>query len=240
MMERTKGRDREKEMAWSAENATKAYLQTMKMGKRPKQPGVFEFISALAAGSNAQLMVEACSGVAGSTTLALATAAHQTGGRVVCVLRGADEAAASEEVVGTMAKHIEFVVGDAPTLLLSDLAGADFVLVDCNMVEHEEILRSVQASRANSRGAVVVGYNAFCSGSWWSGLQTHLLPFGNGLQVMRIKKGGAEDKGCDGCSRKSRWVIRVDQCTGEEHVFRVVDSSLGYGEGLLKLERLYL
>ncbi|KAF5207348.1 Peptidyl-trna hydrolase ict1 protein [Thalictrum thalictroides] len=56
---------------WSAENATKAYLRTLKMGKRNKQPDVAEFVSALAAGNSAQLMVDVCSGIAGATTLAL-------------------------------------------------------------------------------------------------------------------------------------------------------------------------
>ncbi|XP_058104635.1 uncharacterized protein LOC131248384 [Magnolia sinica] len=206
-------------MAWSAENATRAYLQTMKMGKRPKQLDVSEFASALAAGNNAQLMVEACSGTAGPTTLALVAAAHQTGGRVVCILRGPDELCSSKKALGTVANHIEFVVGDAQILLLNDYAVADFMLIDCNMVDHEAVLRSVQVG-AKDHGAVVMGYNAFNKGSC-SGSRTVLLPIGGGLQVTRIQAGG-QIRG--GGARKSRWVVRVDQCTGEEHVFRVIPS----------------
>ncbi|OIT26878.1 hypothetical protein A4A49_57320 [Nicotiana attenuata] len=68
---------------WYAENANKAFLKTMNMGKRATEPNGAEFISALAAGNNVQLMVVAYANVADSTTLALVAAAQQTGGRVV-------------------------------------------------------------------------------------------------------------------------------------------------------------
>ncbi|KOM38231.1 hypothetical protein LR48_Vigan03g161300 [Vigna angularis] len=38
-------------------------------GQKAKEPAVAEFIAALAAGNNAQLMVVACAGAADSTTL---------------------------------------------------------------------------------------------------------------------------------------------------------------------------
>ncbi|KAL7229575.1 hypothetical protein ACSBR2_008142 [Camellia fascicularis] len=70
---------------WSTENATKAYLRTLKLGRKANKPDVdiAEFISALAAGNNAQLMVVTCAGAADSTALALVAAVHQTGGRVI-------------------------------------------------------------------------------------------------------------------------------------------------------------
>ncbi|KAL0317680.1 UNVERIFIED_CONTAM: hypothetical protein Sangu_2182300 [Sesamum angustifolium] len=73
---------------WSAENATNAYLRAMKMAKRAKEPDSAEFISALVAGNNARLIVVACADAADSTALALVAAAHQTGGRVVCIVSG--------------------------------------------------------------------------------------------------------------------------------------------------------
>ncbi|KAF8379307.1 hypothetical protein HHK36_028740 [Tetracentron sinense] len=201
-------------VCWSAENATKAYLQTMKMGKRAKEPDVAEFLSALAAGNSAQLMVEACTSTAGATTLALVAAAHQTGGRVVCILPGLEELHSSEEALGPDADCVEFVIGDARILLLNDYRGADFVLIDCNLEDHEGVLRAVQAGAKNS-GAVVVGYNAFCKASWgMSGSKTQLLPIGEGLLVTRVPA----------TTKRSRWVIRVDKCTGEEHVFRIKSS----------------
>ncbi|KAJ6722751.1 DUF1442 FAMILY PROTEIN [Salix koriyanagi] len=57
--------------SWSAENATKAYFHALKMGKRDKELDVDEFISALAAGNNAQLMVIASASIDGPITLSL-------------------------------------------------------------------------------------------------------------------------------------------------------------------------
>ncbi|XP_034711619.1 uncharacterized protein LOC117934110 [Vitis riparia] len=206
---------------WSAENATKAYLSTLKMGHRAKEPDVAEFISALAAGNNAQLMVVACASVTSSTALALAAAAHQTGGRVVCILRGLEELHSSKMLLGLDACHIEFVVGEAQTLLLNDYMEADFVLIDCNLENHEGILRAVQAG-GKPNGAVVIGYNAFGKGTWRvNGSKTQLLPIGEGLLITRIGAKAKVNGSCGGVGKRSHWVVKVDKCTGEEHVFRV-------------------
>ncbi|XVF12367.1 hypothetical protein REPUB_Repub08aG0111100 [Reevesia pubescens] len=198
---------------WSAENATKAYLKTLKMGQKAKEPNVAEFVSALAAGNTAQLMVVACAGAANSTVLALVVAAHQTGGRVVCILPGIEELQLSKKILGYDACHVEFVVGEAQNLVLSHYSEADFVLIDCNLENHEGILIAVQAVRKRN-GAVVVGYNAFSKGSWRSsGSKTQLLPIGEGLLVTRIAPKALE--------KRSHWIVKVDKCTGEEHVFRV-------------------
>ncbi|KAJ0098593.1 hypothetical protein Patl1_19949 [Pistacia atlantica] len=204
---------------WSAENATKAYLKTLKMGQNAKEPKEAEFISALAAGSNAQLMVVACANAANSTTLALVAAAHQTGGRVVCILQGLEELKLSKKALGLDANHVEFVLGDAQNLLLSHYQEADFVLIDCKLENHEGNLRAVQAVR-KLNGAVVVGFNAFCKGSWRSsGSKTQLLPIGEGLLVTKIAAATANK--IDSFGRRSQWIVKVDKCTGEEHVFRV-------------------
>ncbi|KAJ4950875.1 hypothetical protein NE237_027707 [Protea cynaroides] len=212
---------------WSAENATKAYLRTLKMGTRGKEPDVAEaeFVSALAAGNSAQLMVEVCAGTAGTTTLALVAAAHQTGGRVVCVLPGLDELHASEDALGSNVDYVEFVIGDARRLLMNCYKGADFVLIDCNLEDNEGVFRAVQAGVKHGEAAVVMGYNAFGKGSWLrNGLKIQLLPIGGGLLVARIpamvNKVEGNSAGANG-ARRSRWVVRVDKCTGEEHVYRI-------------------
>ncbi|KAK6250474.1 Protein of unknown function DUF1442 - like 5 [Theobroma cacao] len=209
----------ENEMAfWSAENATKAYLKTLKMGQKAKEPNVAEFVSALAAGNNAQLMVVAYATAANSTAFALVAAASQTGGHVVCIVPGIEELQLSKKILGYDASHVEFVVGEAQNLLLSHYREADFVLIDCNLENHEGILRAVEAGTKRN-GAVVVGYNALTKGSWRSsGSRTQLLPIGEGLLVTRI---AAKAKIDCGFEKRSHWVVKVDKCTGEEHVFRV-------------------
>ncbi|XP_009372937.1 uncharacterized protein LOC103962005 [Pyrus x bretschneideri] len=213
---------------WSAENATKAYLKALKMGQNGNEPDVIEFISALAAGNNAQLMVVACAGAADSNTLALAVAAQQTGSRVVCILRGNEELHLSEKILGVNVCHVEFVIGEAQNLLSNYYKEADFVLIDCNLKNHEAVLRAVQMGRKQN-GAIVVGHNAFGKGSWRSGgSRTQLLPIGGGLLVTRI---AAESNNAKMIGNKNHWVVKIDKCTGEEHVFRV-RSSVPHGKGI--------
>lgn len=208
---------------WSAENATKAYLKTMKMGKSAKEPNGAEFISALAAGNNVQFIVAACASMVDYTTLALVAAAQQTGGRVVCILPGIEQLHLSEKILGSNnSNDVEFVIGDAREMLLNCYTEADFLAVDCNLENHEGILSAVQeSSRLNN--TIVLGYNAFCKGSWRnSGLHAQLLPIGEGLLLRRV---AADAKiNSDRSSRAARrghWIVKVDKCTGEEHVFRV-------------------
>ncbi|GMP24172.1 hypothetical protein CsSME_00001534 [Camellia sinensis var. sinensis] len=127
---------------WSVENATKAYLRTLKLGKKANEPDVdiAEFISALAAGNNDQLMVVTCAGAADSTTLALVAAAHQTSGRVICILHGLEQLRLSKDALGHNASHVEFVIGEAQNLLLNNYLEADFVLIDCNLRNHDDVL----------------------------------------------------------------------------------------------------
>ncbi|KAK1274146.1 hypothetical protein QJS04_geneDACA012326 [Acorus gramineus] len=200
-------------MAWSAENATKAYLTTLTMGNKAKVPDIAECVSAMAAGNSAKLMVEICSGAAGPMTLALVAAARQTGGRVACVLRAREDLRASREALGgAEADNVEFVFGDAAWLLSDDYARADFVLVDCKLEGNERVFGAAQK-------AIVVGYNAFCDASWLtSGPRSDLLPTGDGLRACRVVRTAAVER------RRRRWVVKVDECTGEEHVFRAKSS----------------
>jgi len=194
--------------------------------KRAKEPDVSEFISAIAAGNNAQLIVVACGETVGpSTLLALVAAAHQTGGRVICILRSPEALESSKQAAGLDEALIEFVIGDARRVILEDYKDADFVLLDCKLENHEMILQGMQSS-AECKGAIVLGYNAFCTSSWqWAGLRTQLLPIGDGLLLTRIgvgdEKGGRRECAGGSFGRKSHWVVKVDRETGEEHVFRV-------------------
>lgn len=158
-------------------------------------------------------MVVACSGAADSTAVALLAAAHQTGGRLVCILRGPDELTVSQATLGS---NVEFVVGDAMVLLQERYKGSDFVAVDCNLGNSEEIISAVQlkGSRVHEN-TIVLGYNAFCTETWRnSPLRTQLLPIGEGLLLTRVAKRPS----------KSNWIVKVDKCTGEEHVYRVRSS----------------
>ncbi|XP_058759403.1 uncharacterized protein LOC131632682 [Vicia villosa] len=212
--------------SWSAENAIKAYLSTLKMDEKAKEPSVAEFISALAAGNNAQLMVVASAAAADSTTLALIAAANQTNGNVICIVPNNQDLIASKNFLGADSNKVKFMIGKGAQEL-DVLNKADFVVIDCNLVNHEELVKLVQTGDGNKqKGVVVVGYNAFgCKGSWRTcGTKTQLLPIGEGLLVTRFEENNAiRHKYGSGMNKsvRSRWIVKVDKCTGEEHVFRV-------------------
>ncbi|XP_076940966.1 uncharacterized protein LOC143610348 [Bidens hawaiensis] len=192
----------------------------MKMGKRASEPDVAEFISTIAAGNNAQLMVVACTATAGLTTLGLIAASHQTGGRLVCIVKENEELQSSMQALNQEANHVEFVIGDAQSLLSNEYKSADFVVIDCNIDDHEGNLEAMQNER--EKNTVVLGYNAYWKDSWaWSRSNTSLLPIGEGLLLMRVAAKCENRGGGGGGGRRSRWVVKVDKCTGEEHVFRI-------------------
>lgn len=180
------------------------------------EPNVTEFVSALAAGSSAQLMVVASAGAASCETLALLAAAHQTGGRVVCIVPGAEDLQLSYKTLGHEANHIEVVIGAAHKLVVSHYMEADFVMVDSNLGSYEKVVKAMQ-ERARKSEAIVVGYNALGKRwSIWEGLKTQLLPIGGGLLVTRIPPSDHRNTG-----RRSCWIVKVDEFTGEEHFFKV-------------------
>ncbi|XP_071728648.1 uncharacterized protein [Rutidosis leptorrhynchoides] len=227
---------------WSAENATEAYIKTMQMCKKVNEPDVAEFISAIAAGNNAQLIVVTCASTAGSTVLGLIAATHQTGGRLICIVKGQEELKSSKQTLGSHANHVEFIVGKAQNLLLDEYKSADFVVIDCNLENHEGILEAIQQHK-RGKSTIVLGYNAYWKDSWvWSRLNSQLLPIGEGLLLMRVagkcedgdRRNGAHGDCGGGAKRTSHWVVKVDKSTGEEHVFRVRSNGGGGGGGGVK------
>lgn len=207
---------------------TKYYCMDGFQGPRVIEPDTDEFISALAAGNNAQLMVAASASFAAafSKTLALVSAARQTGGRVISILPDHNVVHSLIKALGhENATHVHFVVGDGQTVIVNEYREvADFVLIDCDLKSHERIVRALRCGR-NPNGLTVVGFNAFGDGSWRSGgsRTSQLLPIGDGLLVTKITATAVtlDDGECNAGKRRSQWVVRVDKCTGEEHVFRV-------------------
>lgn len=185
-----------------------------------KEPSVGEFISAFAAGNNARLMVIVCATTAGCTVAGLVAAAYETGGRVICIVRGNSELNSSINALGCNAGRVEFVVGEAQTLLSEKYMNADLVVIDCKVENHEGIYRAVEASATRSEPKIkkiVIGYNVFiCKDPLrWGGSKTQVLPIGEGLLITRIDGKSEENK------KRSHWIVRVDKFTGEEHVFRI-------------------
>ncbi|KAJ3700977.1 hypothetical protein LUZ61_004682 [Rhynchospora tenuis] len=243
-------------MVWSPESAANAYLDTLKLCKNelerkksdpsviPVQPQKSEFISALAAGTSAQLIVEV-SPEASHSTIALAAAARQTGGRLVCILPQEESLAPSKEVMeeSGLDDVVDFQVGD-PAELLPKYENIDFSLVDCNSESYEDVLKIIDV---NPKKSVVVannlkegreGLSMEVPGGKDGMVRSEKHMIGNRMEVTMIGRNagmGWLKKGKEGMNttgsdkrrrpkRKIRWVKKIDEQSGEEHLYRLAKS----------------
>ncbi|KAK9279368.1 hypothetical protein L1049_013047 [Liquidambar formosana] len=241
-------------MEWSATSATNAFLDTLKLcgdherrynSWKTPEPECNEFISALAAGTKSKLIVEVTSG-ASPCTIALAAAARQTGGRLVCILPEPTLAESKKVIKDSGLKDmVEFRTED-PFELLPNYENVDFSLVDCERDNYKGLLNLLDVNPSKS---VVVANNLDKEGKGLGGhvggkkgkvsVRSTKCPIGKGMEVTMIGdefekrdwRGGGSFKGekrREGAARrrggKSKWVCKVDQESGEEHIFRVPKS----------------
>lgn len=197
--------------------------------------GSSEFVSALAAGIKAKLIVEVTSRTSPST-IALAAAARQTGGRLVCILPEPvlDE---SKEVISKsgLKDQVEFRTED-PLELLPSYENIDFSLVDCRDEGYTRLLNLLDVNPTRSvvvannlvgdRRGLLEGYVREKDGN--VAVRSLKHPIGKGMEVTLISKIDANGrKRCAAhrhpCRKrsKSRWVAKIDEKSGEEHIFRV-------------------
>ncbi|MCE3215535.1 hypothetical protein HAX54_002743 [Datura stramonium] len=205
-----------------------------------QEPDSNEFISALAAGMSAKLMVEVTSEVSPST-VALAAAARQTGGKVVCIIpkQKLDKTQKVIEETG-LNDMVEFKTGN-PVDVLPNYENIDFSLVDCKTKNYDTLIEKLDV---NPERSVVVANNV----EGRKGVRGKLKkvvknevkvssikhPIGKGLEVTMIEgsklvspnhdhghQRGAEKKGKVKLSDKSKWVFEVDENSGEEHIYRM-------------------
>lgn len=162
---------------------------------RNLEPDSAEFICALAAGCHARALLE-IGGSSGLSTIALAAAARQTGGRLVSieVERSRQENARRRLRALGLSDRVEFVLADAATVL-DRYEGLEFVLLDC---EKEDYVRFAGMLRL-APGAVVVADNILSHELWdyvrhvrrLAGVESVTLPIGKGLEVSRFPGGSA-------------------------------------------------
>ncbi|TKY61257.1 hypothetical protein E2542_SST11107 [Spatholobus suberectus] len=229
-------------MEWSATFATMAYLDALQLCSnhkrqhgswRVQQQGSNEFVSALAAGMKAKFIVQVTSR-ASPSTIALAAAARQTGGRLVCILPEPvlDE---SKEVIRNsgLKDQVEFRTED-PTKILPYYENIDFSLVDC---KDENYARLLNLLDVNPTRSVVVANNLVGNTKGLGGyvrrkdekvaVRSLQHPIGKGMEVTMLCKNDETDKRLGvrehrGRKRsKSKWVAKFDEKSGEEHIFRV-------------------
>ncbi|KAL3615716.1 hypothetical protein CASFOL_041377 [Castilleja foliolosa] len=238
-------------MDWSPQSATNAYIDALRLcGKCKKEcsscePQSNEFISALAAGMSAKLIVEVTSEVS-SSTVALAVAARQTGGKLICILPEPNLTKSQKAIDDSgLSEMVEFNTCD-PAEALVNYKNIDFSLVDCKSRDYAKLLESLGV---NPKRSVVVANNLL---EGEKGLEGHLRgvenetkvrsmkhPIGRGMEITMIGKSndfGKKEKSKSGSycvvserkvvkrTDKSKWVFRVDEKSGEEHIFRMPKS----------------
>ncbi|KAM6600219.1 uncharacterized protein LOC115706852 [Cannabis sativa] len=213
-------------MEWSATSATRAYLDTLKLCNdhkrrveswKTQELGSNEFVSALAAGMRAKLIVEVTS-TASPSTLALAAAARQTGGRLVCILPEPVLAESKKVIKESGLRHVvEFKTGD-PYELLSSYENIDFSLVDCKNEDYTRLLNQLDV---NPRRSVIVANNLASERKGLEGRVRGMLedkvavrsvkhPIGKGMEVTMIGTTNNMDEisrkrsgSCSGCGNNN-------------------------------------
>jgi predicted O-methyltransferase YrrM len=160
---------------------------------RNLEPASAELVCALAGGCGARRLLE-IGGSSGLSTIALAAAARQTGGKLVSIeiepLRQ-EESRGRLESLG-LADRVDLVLADAGAVL-DRYDSLEFVLIDC---EKEDYVRFLGQLRLAS-GAVVVADNILSHGLWeyvrrvrsYAGVESMTLPIGKGLEVSRFTEG---------------------------------------------------
>ncbi|XP_060182540.1 uncharacterized protein LOC132612250 [Lycium barbarum] len=221
-------------LVWSPETASKAYLDTIQTCGISTKSSVAEFLSAMAAGYSAKLIVEAwksdkINADSISTSIGLAIATKHNCGRYVCVV--ADEESRLEYVGAMQNSDVclpEVVVGQAEEVM-ERLNGVDFLIVD---ERRSDFISVFNSARLSHRGAILVCKNGskirhietskFC---WDNGVldskvcvvRSVTLPFGNGLEIAYI----ASKEGIQKARKNTnRWIRHIDRSSGEEHVIR--------------------
>lgn len=162
---------------------------------RNLEPPSAEFICALAGGCGARRLLE-IGGSSGLSTIALAAAARQAGGRLISIEieAGRQELARRRLKELGLGDYVEFVLADAGQVL-GQYEGLEFVLIDCEKEDYQRFLGLLKLSP----GAVVVADNIVSHDlrqyveavRGYPGVESVTLPIGKGLEVSRFVNGSS-------------------------------------------------
>ncbi len=157
---------------------------------RNLEPVSAEFICALAAGVGAKRMVEV-GGSSGISTLALAVAARELGGRLISLEIDPVRQTESRETLSGLGLEpfVDYRCGDAASLL-PDLGEVDFALIDC---EKDDYIRFFDLLKI-ARGGIVVADNILSHDlkdyvahvRKHPGAESVTLSIGKGLELTRF------------------------------------------------------
>jgi predicted O-methyltransferase YrrM len=160
---------------------------------RNLEPDSAEFICALAAGLRAKRLLE-IGGSSGISTIALAAAARQTGGRLKSIEKVAGRQAEARDTIARLGlgDFVEFVLGDAAEVLPGITEPVDFALIDCEKEDCPRFFDMIPAAA----GAVIVADNILSHHLTdyvahirsLPGVESVTLPVGKGLELTRMHR----------------------------------------------------
>ena len=157
---------------------------------RNLEPPSAEFLAAVAAGVGAKRMIE-IGGSSGISTIALASAARETGGRLVSIEIEAERQAEARETLARLqlAAAVDFVLADAAEVVPRQ-AQLDLALIDC---EKEDYIRFFDMLPMRKGGIVVADNIVSHSMSNYvahvrrrPGAESITFAIGKGLEVTRV------------------------------------------------------
>lgn len=194
-----------------------------------RESGVAEMISAMAAGWNAQLIVETWSeGGVIPTSVGLSIASHYTGGRHVCIVPDERSRLEYSARMSEAGMSPEIMVGEEAEEVMDGLVGIDFLVVDSRRKDYSRVLR---VAKLSNKGAVLICKNAnYKTASstfrWRSVLgqgsrrlvRSVFLPVGKGLDMAHVSATGVNNSVSP--VKGKRWVRHVDQRSGDLHFIR--------------------
>lgn len=180
------------------------------------EPGCTEFISALAAGGKSRLLIHVVSSAGDGSSLpltaALAVAAKQTGGRLICILPQNGDVSCGQY---SQVRHrhwcggggdlnlndcVEFVAAGNPCEAVQRYKKIDFAVIDApgDGMDHARLLKSMDVNR---KGCVLVAIqNALSRARGVScgeivGGESVILPIGGGVELTKIGFGCKQGMG---------------------------------------------
>jgi predicted O-methyltransferase YrrM len=157
---------------------------------RNLEPASAEFLHALAAGMAAQRILE-IGGSSGVSTIALAAAVREIGGRVISIETEPRRQTEARQTIARLGldQNVNFVLGDAAAVIPGE-GDLDLAFIDC---EKEDYIRFFDALRMRKGGIIVAdniishslsGYVAHVRKQ--PGVESITLSIGKGLEVTRL------------------------------------------------------
>ena len=121
------------------------------LGSRLIEPKYMEFISALAAGKRAELMMEITLDGITPLTIALAVATKQTGGQLICVGNEEYDIEKSKALVtrNSLENVIKIEYGNSCEVI-KQYKNIDFAIIDCKFQDHLKIFKTLYLNPSRS------------------------------------------------------------------------------------------